>query len=105
LDTLVLAMPVSWKGTLQQYAGRLHREHASKADLRIIDFVDTGHPALLRMWEKRQRGCCAMGYRVGVEASNGQASMADVEVPGLGPFEQLFVGQEAAAGAANGLGP
>jgi superfamily II DNA or RNA helicase len=42
LDTLVLAMPVSWKGTLQQYAGRLHREHASKADVRIIDFVDTG---------------------------------------------------------------
>jgi superfamily II DNA or RNA helicase len=38
LDTLVLAMPVSWKGTLQQYAGRLHREHASKTDVRIIDF-------------------------------------------------------------------
>jgi superfamily II DNA or RNA helicase len=64
LDTLVLAMPVSWKGTLQQYAGRLHREHASKTDVRIIDFVDTGHPALLRMWEKRQRGYRAMGYRI-----------------------------------------
>lgn len=64
LDTLVLAMPVSWKGTLQQYAGRLHREHASKSDVRIIDFVDTGHPALLRMWEKRQRGYKAMGYRI-----------------------------------------
>ena len=65
LDTLVLAMPVSWKGTLQQYAGRLHREHASKADVRIIDFVDRGHPALLRMWDKRQRGYKAMGYRIG----------------------------------------
>ncbi|MBN8767480.1 MAG: hypothetical protein J0I76_14330 [Thiobacillus sp.] len=65
LDTLVLAMPVSWKGTLQQYAGRLHREHASKTDVRIIDFVDTGHPALLRMWDKRQRGYKAMGYRIG----------------------------------------
>jgi len=64
LDTLVLAMPVSWKGTLQQYAGRLHREHASKNDVRIIDFVDTGHPALLRMWGKRQRGYRAMGYRI-----------------------------------------
>ena len=64
LDTLVLAMPVSWRGTLQQYAGRLHREHASKTDVRIIDFVDTGHPALLRMWDKRQRGYRAMGYRV-----------------------------------------
>ena len=65
LDTLVLAMPVSWKGTLQQYAGRLHREHTSKTDVRIIDFVDTGHPALLRMWDKRQRGYRAMGYRIG----------------------------------------
>ena len=64
LDTLVLAMPVSWKGTLQQYAGRLHREHAAKTDVRIIDFVDTAHPALLRMWDKRQRGYRAMGYRI-----------------------------------------
>jgi superfamily II DNA or RNA helicase len=64
LDALVLAMPVSWKGTLQQYAGRLHRAHASKTHVRIIDFVDTGHPALLRMWDKRQRGYRAMGYRI-----------------------------------------
>jgi superfamily II DNA or RNA helicase len=64
LDTLVLAMPVSWKGTLQQYAGRLHRDHAGKTVVRIIDFVDTGHPALLRMWDKRQRGYRAMGYRL-----------------------------------------
>lgn len=64
LDTMVLAMPVSWRGTLQQYAGRLHREHASKASVRIIDFVDTGHPALTRMWDKRQRGYRSMGYRI-----------------------------------------
>ena len=68
LDTLVLAMPISWKGTLQQYAGRLHREHVSKSDVRIIDFVDAGHPALLRMWDKRQRGYKAMGYRITVLA-------------------------------------
>jgi len=67
LDTLVLAMPVSWKGTLQQYAGRLHRQQATKTDVRIIDIVDTGHPALLRMWEKRQRGYRAMGYRIEAE--------------------------------------
>lgn len=71
LDTLVLAMPVSWKGTLQQYAGRLHREHAGKTDVRIIDFVDTGHRALLRMWERRQRGYRAMGYRVHPVNSSG----------------------------------
>ncbi len=75
LDTLVLAMPVSWKGTLAQYAGRLHREHASKTDVRIIDFVDTGHPALLRMWDKRQSGYRAMGYRV------------DSGVPSVGSLE------------------
>jgi superfamily II DNA or RNA helicase len=67
LDTLVLAMPISWKGTLQQYAGRLHREHATKTDVRIIDFVDTGHPALVRMWDKRQRGYRAMGYSLAEE--------------------------------------
>lgn len=65
LDTLVLAMPVSWRGTLQQYAGRLHREHATKTSVRVIDFVDTGHPMLVRMWDKRQRGYRAMGYRIG----------------------------------------
>ncbi len=64
LDTLVLTMPISWKGTLQQYAGRLHREHTNKTNVRIIDFVDTGHPALLRMWDKRQSGYRAMGYRI-----------------------------------------
>lgn len=64
LDTLVLAMPVSWRGTLQQYAGRLHRDHATKTDVRIVDIVDTGHPALVKMWEKRQVGYKAMGYRI-----------------------------------------
>ncbi len=77
LDTLVLAMPVSWKGTLQQYAGPLHREHASKTDVRIVDFVDAGHPALLRMWDKRQRGYRAMGYRIASQfAPDGQMPAA-----------------------------
>lgn len=67
LDTLVLAMPVSWKGTLQQYAGRLHRAHSAKTDIRIVDFVDMGHPAPTRMWERRLRGYSAMGYRIGPE--------------------------------------
>lgn len=70
LDTLVLAMPISWKGTLAQYAGRLHREHAGKESVRIVDFVDEGHPALLRMWERRQRGYRAMGYRFVPHASD-----------------------------------
>ncbi len=64
LDTLVLAMPISWKGTLQQYAGRLHREHADKQDVRIYDYVEQDQPQLTRMWNKRQRGYRAMGYLV-----------------------------------------
>ena len=73
LDTLILAMPVSWKGTLQQYAGRLHREHVGKTSVRIIDFTDTGHPSLLRMWERRQRGYRAMGYRIRTQRELGEA--------------------------------
>jgi len=64
LDTLILAMPISWKGTLQQYAGRLHREHADKQDVRIYDYVEDSQPQLARMWKKRQRGYHAMGYKI-----------------------------------------
>jgi superfamily II DNA or RNA helicase len=64
LDTMVLAMPVSWHGTLQQYAGRLHREHAGKGEVRIYDYIEHDNPQLARMWEKRQRGYRAMGYRI-----------------------------------------
>jgi len=49
LDTLVLAMPISWKGTLQQYAGRLHREHSEKRDVRIYDYIEHDQPKLARM--------------------------------------------------------
>jgi len=64
LDTLMLAMPISWKGILQQYAGRLHRNHPTKTDVRIYDYVELGHPLLSRMWEKRVRGYMAMGYTI-----------------------------------------
>ena len=64
LDTLVPAMPISWRGTLQQYAGRLHREHAEKQDVRIYDYVENDQPQLARMWNKRQRGYRAMGYLI-----------------------------------------
>ena len=64
LDTLVLCLPISWRGTLQQYAGRLHREHAGKHDVRIYDYVEYDHPQLARMWDKRLRGYRSMGYTV-----------------------------------------
>ena len=64
LDTLILTLPISWTGTLQQYAGRLHRDHANKSDILIYDYVEQDHAQLYRMWEKRQRGYRAMGYQV-----------------------------------------
>ncbi len=69
LDTLFLAMPVSWKGTLVQYAGRLQRLHSGKAEVRIYDYVDRGSPTLLRMFQKRLRGYRGMGYETVPPAS------------------------------------
>jgi superfamily II DNA or RNA helicase len=63
LDTLFLAMPISWKGTLVQYAGRLHRLYAGKAEVRIYDYVDRNSPTLMRMFRKRLRGYQAIGYK------------------------------------------
>ena len=62
LDTLFLALPVSWKGTLIQYTGRLHRLHPGKTEVRIFDYVDHAVPMLMRMFEKRLRGYGAIGY-------------------------------------------
>lgn len=64
LDTLFLALPVSWKGTLIQYAGRLHRHLPDKTDVRIYDYVDSGTPLLEAMFRKRLRGYRAMGYSI-----------------------------------------
>ena len=62
LDTLFLAMPVSWKGTLVQYTGRLHRLSPGKTEVRIYDYVDPAVPLLARMFEKRLRGYRTIGY-------------------------------------------
>ncbi len=64
LDTLFLAMPISWKGTLQQYAGRLHRLYDSKKEVRIYDYVDDQVEMLKRMYAKRKSGYRAMGYLI-----------------------------------------
>lgn len=64
LDTLILAMPISWKGTLQQYAGRLHRESANNDEVRIYDYIENDRPQLARMWKKRKEGYEAMGYKI-----------------------------------------
>ncbi len=66
MDTLFLAMPISWKGTLVQYSGRLHRLHPRKTEVRIFDYVDREVPLLLRMFEKRLRTYRAIGYARGM---------------------------------------
>jgi type I site-specific restriction-modification system R (restriction) subunit len=63
LDTLFLAMPISWKGTLQQYAGRIHRLFNGKKEVRIYDYVDIRIKMLERMYQKRLIGYASMGYK------------------------------------------
>ena len=70
LDTLFLAMPISWKGTLVQYTGRLHRPHPGKTEVRIYDYVDREVRLLERMFEKRLRTYRSIGYVPG-EAFSG----------------------------------
>jgi superfamily II DNA or RNA helicase len=64
LDTLLLAMPISWKGTLQQYVGRLHRLHDNKSEVHVYDYADVMVPMLARMYKKRLAGYSALGYTV-----------------------------------------
>ena len=64
LDTLFLAMPVSWKGSLAQYAGRIHRESEGKEQVTIYDYVDASLPMLKRMFKKREKGYKVMGYAI-----------------------------------------
>jgi superfamily II DNA or RNA helicase len=68
LDTLFLAMPISWKGTLQQYVGRLHRLHDNKRVVQVYDYVDDWVPMLERMYERRLKGYGAIGYTIDQEA-------------------------------------
>jgi superfamily II DNA or RNA helicase len=64
LDTLFLCLPISWKGTVAQYAGRLHRLNDMKKEVIIYDYLDDTVPMLLKMFGKRQRGYRAIGYDI-----------------------------------------
>jgi len=74
LDTILLAMPVSWKGTLAQYAGRLHRNYDGKQEVRIYDYVDIHIPALERMYHKRRKGYAELGYQMKLSEQDSDAS-------------------------------
>lgn len=63
LDTLFLALPISWKGLVAQYAGRLHRENEGKKDVRIYDYIDIHEPVCDSMYRKRLKGYASIGYK------------------------------------------
>ncbi len=69
LDTLFLTMPISWRGTLQQYVGRLHRTHDGKKVVRVYDYVDSAVPMLARMFQRRLNGYSVIGYELERAAS------------------------------------
>lgn len=92
LDTLFLALPVSWKGIIAQYAGRLHRLHDRKREVRIYDYSDLDVPMLARMFERRCRGYEAIGYTVQLPASAVPGWPAAVTLPVDPQWKQNYAG-------------
>ena len=83
LDTLVLGLPISWKGSLAQYAGRIHRRSEGKVRVTIYDYVDSTLPTLERMFKRRKNAYGALGYTV-----------AEGDVPALVQENLRFTGHE-----------
>ena len=81
LDTLFLTLPVSWRGTVAQYTGRLHRLYDGKREVRIYDYADLNVPMLARMFDRRCRGYEAIGYTILLTASAVPGWPADVVLP------------------------
>ena len=81
LDTLFLTLPVSWRGTVAQYAGRLHRLYDGKREVRIYDYADLNVAMLARMFDRRCRGYEAIGYTILLPASAVPGWPADVVLP------------------------
>jgi superfamily II DNA or RNA helicase/very-short-patch-repair endonuclease len=81
LDTLFLTLPVSWRGTVAQYAGRLHRLYDGKREVRIYDYADLNVPMLARMFDRRCRGYEVIGYTILLPASAIPGWPADVVLP------------------------
>jgi superfamily II DNA or RNA helicase len=80
LDTLFLALPMAWKGSLAQYAGRLHREVEGKEAVTIYDYLDSSLPMLQRMFQKREKGYAAMGYDVRFPDQDDAKSTLELEL-------------------------
>jgi len=81
LDTLFLTLPVSWRGTIAQYVGRLHRLNHHKREVRVVDYADLNVPMLARMFDRRCRGYEAIGYNILLPGSAVPGWPADVPLP------------------------
>ena len=81
LDTLFLTLPVSWRGTIAQYVGRLHRLHEGKREVRVYDYADLDVPMLARMFDRRCRGYEAVGYSLLLPASAVAGWPVEVPLP------------------------
>jgi superfamily II DNA or RNA helicase/very-short-patch-repair endonuclease len=81
LDTLFLTLPISWRGTVTQYLGRLHRLHDGKREVRVYDYADLNVPMLARMFDRRCRGYEAAGYKILLPASAVPGWPAEVPLP------------------------
>ena len=81
LDTLFLTLPVSWRGTIAQYVGRLHRLHDGKTAVRVYDYADLNVPMLSRMFDRRCQGYEAVGYTVLLPGSAVPGWPSDVPLP------------------------
>lgn len=81
LDTLFLALPVSWRGTIAQYVGRLHRLHEGKREVQVYDYADLNVPILARMFDRRCQGYEAVGYTILLPGSAIPGWPAEVPLP------------------------
>lgn len=81
LDTLFLTMPISWKGTIAQYAGRLHRLYTHKKEVQVYDYADLSVPMLERMFNRRCQGYEAIGYKILLPASAIPGWPSEVPLP------------------------
>ena len=70
LDTLFLALPISWKGKVAQYAGRLHRNYPGKTEVQVYDYIDIHIPVLERMYQKRVKSYSSIGYKTKITTAS-----------------------------------
>ena len=89
LDTLFLTMPIAWKGNVEQYAGRLHREYEGKSDVQIYDYVDIHVPLCDSMYRKRLKGYAKAGYGKNVTSSTSDKKPQEL-IYELNDYEKAF---------------